>query len=889
MYVRQLLDREDGEGTAAQPAQEVVTNGPGHLLVVAGPGGGKSTLVRQLTSTFTNGWLEDDASLPLVPLSVTAAELARQPKIIETALTPTVLPTGLRWLVLVDGVDEIVDGATRRAFVLRLARFAERHLSTHQLVVTTRELPRDEHRALRAAGLTPYSLEPFDRPRLISFAEGWFDDKKTAENYIRQVDRACLGPLVRVPLLATITAVVYEAYPGNPLPGNQYLLYEQYRRHLARIKQKNLHEHWQRLTDAVRNEFPGASAAIQELAAERGEALLHFLAIEQTSHGVENLTQVALLWLDERLDVPASRLILGWPDHVKGLLAGTGMMVRTPADIRFLHTSFAEHMAAEFRSKQLPSILSFANSAWRAVIERARAHEQASLATLIHAAHRSTALAKDLLKMLESGTDADHLVAAHLLAEGPILDDAHAQWFLAQLGEADPDLDPDWWRLAARIGHPNVTELLIELACQPGERRYAAAAALTAHQPDAASAELLNIVLAVEEAWVTRCDAVRDLARLGDRRARQAAQVLREQLLEEPRDRFNRESAVAGLMEVYSIGELEEFFRNRALRQDGTVDLIALSTLAALSEEHAEETRDRLVALITSASMAPIVDQAVEALVDLPGSMGVIAFSDLLASASLGLQQRLQLASKGIAAGLDQEEILSTLLRASSQSPPCELIDDYEVFSLARSLSVFMDQLHEDASGLLKQAQEDFWSPGRYVPTSRAVPLILMVAGWDFLKQYEWSDPGDRLGGFDIVELILVDAKVLSGGHKASYDELWDRWLYVAEWAARRQAGWLGGPHFWSSWLGILASNATETSLWAPVMVDTVMSFTVEESVPEAGRAAVALMLVLLLCVSGGLMDREQRAAQLRKLSAYYSEYPLLCRRLNEIAETVQW
>ncbi|MGW0764248.1 NACHT domain-containing protein [Streptomyces sp. NPDC002676] len=866
---------------------DVLNDGPGHLLVVAGPGGGKSTLVRQLAGSFADYWLKDSGPFSVVPLWVTATELARRPESLEAALVPAVLPQGLRWLALVDGVDEIVEGGTRRAFVIRLARFAEQHQNTHQLLVTTRPLPGEEVRTLRAASLPPYVLEPFDRPRLIDFAERWFGDEETAADYVRHVDLACLGSLVRVPLLATITAVVYEAYPNSPLPGNQYLLYEQYRRHLARSKEKQLSEQWQRLEAAVRDEAPGSAAAVRELAAQRGEALLHHLAVEQTTRGIENLTQTALRWLDEQLDIPASRLMLGWPDHVRGLLAATGMMVRTPADVQFLHTSFAEHLAAEFQSKQLPDVPALTDPAWGPVVDRARAHDQASLATLIHAAHRSTTLAKALLTKLQAGTSADRLVAAHLLAEGPILDDAHAQWFLAQLDGTDPDLDPDWWRLAARIGHPDVTDLLTELACRPGERRYAAAAALAAHRPAAAGAELLNLVLAAGELWATRCDAVRTLARLGDRRSRQAAQALREQLLERPRDRFNRESAVSALKEVYTTGELESFLRDRVARLDEAVDFVALLVLAAVSDEDAEDVRDRLVSLIGSTVTESVADHAVETLLELPGSVGAAALLDLLTSATLTLRQLLRLACKGITAGLDQEEILSAMLGAASQSPPYEICDDREVFVLARSFSMLMGQLHEDVSpDLLALAHENVCSFGRYVPDHRGALVGLMVAGWELMAANDWNEPWDRSGGFEAARFLLADMEeMLLPPRRNRHDDSWENFSFQAwDWHATIWPGRRGGLRAWGERIGLLGSDATN----ANALVDTVAAFTSETRVPEAGRAAVLLAMVLLSCLSSGQMDSQQRAAHLRKLGMNHPQHPALCERLKVIAEAFQ-
>ena len=891
VYVRQLLDQEGGEGqagTAARPAHEVVYDGPGHLLVVAGPGGGKSTLVRQLAGGIADSWLDSDSPPPIVPLWVTATELVLRPETLEAALIPAALPEGVRWLALVDGLDEIVDNTVRRALVLRLARFAERHSSTHQMLIATRPLPSDENHTLQSAGLTPYALEPFDRPRLIAFAQRWFSDPEIASEYVRQIDLAGLAPLVRVPLLATITAVVYEAYPDSPLPGNQYLLYEQYRRHLARMKETQLRGRWKRLEDAVRDEAPGALGVIRELVAQRGMELLHHLAVEQTTRGAENLTQIALRWLDVRLDIPASRVIIGWQDHVRGALAGTGILVRTKADVRFLHTSFAEHLAAEFHAKLLPDGPSFSEPSWRAVLDRARAHDSSSLATLIHAAHRSTATAEALLKELEAGTDADRLVAAHLLAEGPIRDDTHARWFLRQLDATDPDLDPDWWRLAARIGHREITDRLMGLSRQPGERRYAAAAALAAHRPEAAGAELLSMVQTSHEPWATRCDAVRTLARLGDRRAGEAAQLLKEQLLERPRDPLNRESAVGVLKEVYSIDELDHCFRARLHDADGKIDFVALLALAALSDYHAGEVKGLLVSMIRPTGIAVENDPVVETLLELSGSMGSAAFCDLLTSASLGIQETLRLVSRGIAAGLDQSQLLNALLvTASSRSWRGEYSDDCEVFGIARSFSVLMIQLHEDVSTeLIDLLHEVVLLPGREIPAGRSALLGLLVVGWGLMDTYDWKEPWDRSNGLEIVEILLADTEHALppwwyGGPTAI-------WLEARTRPSTPLGDWHGRHRTWARMISGLVNDASEGDLWGLALVDTLAAFIADNRVPESGRAAVLLTLVLLLCTSSGRMDRAQRAAQLRTVGMNFSQRPALSRRLMEIAATIQ-
>ncbi|MFE9602742.1 NACHT domain-containing protein [Streptomyces hokutonensis] len=887
VYIRQLLGPDDSDETAdttARPAHDVVVGAPKHLLVVAGPGGGKSTLVRRLAGALGTAWLEQDSPPPLVPIWVTATELARQPDTIESKLIPESLPPGLRWLALVDGVDEIVEATRRRDFILKLARLAKRHRSDLQLLITTRPLPRDEDSKLREEGVIPYTLEPFDRPRFIDFAERWFGDSATAADYIRQVDRACLGPLVSIPLLATITAVVYEAYPNSPLPGNQYLLYEQYRRHLIRIKEPQLREQWQRLEEVARFEIPRAAETIRKLAARNGVDLLHHLAVEQTTRAVDGLTNIALKWLDDRLDTRASYLILDWPEYVRGILAGTGMLLRAGSDVRFLHTSFAEHLAAEYRAQQLPETNSFEEPSWLAVIQRARAHDEAALATLIHAAHRSTTRARGLLELMQVGTNADRLVAAHLLAEGPILDDTHARWFLSQLEVADPDLDLDWWSLASRIGHPEIAKRLTELAHQPSERRYAAAAALAAHRPEVAGFELAKIVQSDTEPWENRCDALRALIRLGDQRAQQAALILRDKLLEQDRDRLDIEYGISALEEIWPVDELERFFRERSTLPNGSVLFVALSALASLSEESREEASSLLFSLIDPADIDSIDSrEAILLLKQIPG--GETKVSYLLASAPLRLKEQLELVKREVQLGvLDQETVVGMLARTAGLPRWYEFSSNAEVFESAQCLRQLLNDIHDDVKpSLCSVLQWNVMLCRDVRLRGQVILFVLMVAGWEFIRGCEW---GEYRSG-NIVKKVLGEAARFSGGRTP-----WDDWYgdasrfsahgYGSDFDSRSD---LEVPNGWGEWIGWLALSMSEIDAPPWSEIDKLVSFAVDRSIPNAGRSVVVLMVVLLLCVPYTRIDSGARANRVRFLA---DEFPSLGFRLREISRLIE-
>jgi hypothetical protein len=92
-----------------------------------------------------------------------------------------------------------------------------------RLLVTTRPLEDAELNPLKNPGVGRYQLEPFSRQRLRDFASRWFGAGEhgalQAARFLRQVQQAGPSELVRVPLMATIAAIVYERRPGQDLPG----------------------------------------------------------------------------------------------------------------------------------------------------------------------------------------------------------------------------------------------------------------------------------------------------------------------------------------------------------------------------------------------------------------------------------------------------------------------------------------------------------------------------------------------------------------------------------------------------------------------------------------------------------------------------------------------
>jgi hypothetical protein len=391
-------------------------DGDDHLLVTGGPGQGKSTLSLRLTADVAHCWQHDNDSPPLqevvVPLRLTARELAGRldlpffEALAETVkveygalLAATIQPddlaeqvSGCRWLLLVDGLDEVADTAQRDRLVAVLSTWASDSLS-YRVILTTRPIEGATLAPFQRIGAARYELLPFDEHALRHFAEHWFSDSPgAAATFLRQLRKAHLDELVRVPLLATIAAIIFAQFDDRPLPDNQYELYETYLGYL-------------------RSAHPVPAGPFNE----HGSRLLEHLGrirLEEDTF----LTTAASNWMSEHL--PELCQVTGWQERVVDYLAAVGPFISRSGDLRFLHHSFAEHLAATAKARLLPSEFDPMHPDFVELLHAARPEDRGRYArrVLLHHTRLHPAAADTLLSHLHEGGPDQHLLAARLLA-----------------------------------------------------------------------------------------------------------------------------------------------------------------------------------------------------------------------------------------------------------------------------------------------------------------------------------------------------------------------------------------------------------------------------------------------------------------------------------------
>ncbi|WP_331771002.1 caspase family protein (plasmid) [Embleya sp. NBC_00888] len=535
-----------------------------HVLITGGAGQGKSTLSLQLAASLSTAYEAQSSrgadAERLLPLRVTAGRLAadrsalvpRLVRILSAELAPHLdrplpddlldhLPEGTTCLLIVDGLDEITDPERRRGLVAELAGRVRNPDGRFRLLITTRPLPNDELAPLQHAATGTYTLEPFDREQLREFAHRWFHDHadgpELTDGFLRQTEAAGIRDLVRVPLLATVAALVYRKQPGTPLPGSRFTLYCDYFTLLADAHLEEVHEQQQ----TVLHRWTPRSAAHRASAAflfEHRDELVEHLAVTVVTDpaaATRTLLDLALDRLDEHGCRPTRRGVPEWGSLVTSVLGTAGVFTHHTDFLRFTHYSFAEHIAASTRANELPRHFDAAEAAWTYVVHRAIDGDLFAHAVLAHHAHLH-GTGDTILGWLNRGTGDYSALAGVLLAGGIPASATHTDSFVAHLlltlsNEDRPKSVQNAIRDAAILApEPGVRAALDEYVggChRRDDLRVEIAQALAIHDPDAALAILRGVLNAENGPSATRIAAIRALADLGPQHAGEAADLAR--------------------------------------------------------------------------------------------------------------------------------------------------------------------------------------------------------------------------------------------------------------------------------------------------------------------------------------------------------------------------
>jgi hypothetical protein len=228
---------------------ELLTPSRRKVVLLGEPGSGKTTLMRYLAIKVARGESDDFglmADEPWLPVLVYLRDWAKNPERsliaqLEDFAKNTLeveLPEGFfqhwlagRSLVLLDGLDEVIDDATRSRLVDKLECALEE--KAHNAVILTSRPWGYRRASFRTESFPHFELAQFDDDQIESFIQKWYesrngdptDAKEMIDNLQESLEMSDrVKQLVRNPLLLTIVVLIHRYQ--DVLPKRRHELYD---------------------------------------------------------------------------------------------------------------------------------------------------------------------------------------------------------------------------------------------------------------------------------------------------------------------------------------------------------------------------------------------------------------------------------------------------------------------------------------------------------------------------------------------------------------------------------------------------------------------------------------------------------------------------------------
>ncbi|MGW6443114.1 hypothetical protein [Lentzea sp. NPDC055074] len=348
-WAKKDADEDETELLETIDADELLTTHP-NSQIVAEPGLGKSSLIRHFAAQTADALLTGRGST-VVPVPITAD--AFRGKLLPEALAGGVLAepdltrqelvglfrdeplADVRWHILVDGLDEVIDPQLR-ANVLRQIRQIRQN-PKYVVTLTSRQLTPVDVKRFHDRGHPTYVLKPFRDEDLKRFVSAWLAQEgrpaDEAAQLVVRLRRTKLEELIFVPLIATMVCDLYCAAPDADLPRDQTELYRRFVEwQLSKVSQHDLGarlRQWQART--------GYSA--EQTAAEIRDKLEPLL--REIAYGLLTIAPEPTV-----LDIAVSRHTGADRGALDEALRMSGLVVARGQELEFRHRTIAEYLAA---------------------------------------------------------------------------------------------------------------------------------------------------------------------------------------------------------------------------------------------------------------------------------------------------------------------------------------------------------------------------------------------------------------------------------------------------------------------------------------------------------------------------------------------------------------
>jgi len=373
VYVRQYAAADQGAEDAAQPRQEVpaaeVFTDVADSVLVGVAGAGKSSLLRRTMTDLAAA--AERGSTRTVPVRVQAVELVqprpfadliadgvngdlsavglRQPW--PAAFFGTAPLPGARWLVLVDGLDEVMSTDQRRAIIDRLRGVrAAQGPDIYRFALVSR--PDDSLNPRFHPDLAFFELLPFARDSLSTLARRWFEHAglaepdRQAQRFLDGVATARLDELASNPLMATMLCQLHIAAPDDILPNSRTSIYESFTRLLNDRRFRDSSGGIRQQVTATLARYGAAAEKAGERLVAMSDELIRRLAFVRM-RGVPGAA-VDLLAEWTKQTQPPHVPLAHWRSLLGEILRRSGTLVERADDFRFIHQTIEEFHAAQY-------------------------------------------------------------------------------------------------------------------------------------------------------------------------------------------------------------------------------------------------------------------------------------------------------------------------------------------------------------------------------------------------------------------------------------------------------------------------------------------------------------------------------------------------------------
>lgn len=394
VHIPLQVTSEDGSRAVLANA---IGAGDSMSVIVAGPGGGKTSLLRTLQADCARSWLAGDEQ-PFLSVVVPAASLVGRTltAAIAHAANEFLSDLGLRrtlgddffskppgdrkrWLILVDGLDEIADTDRRQNVIGKLAQLAAQSRGPgYQFIIATRPIPEHELGLLGRVSL--YRMQHLSHEALVTVVERWLghlgleDPAKAARELMLTLDDVDMGEVARVPLMAALLCQVYAADPGRSVPRGRSELYARFADLSAARMNGRGEAGIRRQTRETLSRFGSDAENWADAFLDKVYELIDQLAAEDTAAPKDPRSYLSAPgeyvdptdlsidhWIDRLAELPAAARPRAVPDEdwksfLASVLRRCGLFTSRGRDLTFLHQTLQEFCAARYANRSLEEL-----------------------------------------------------------------------------------------------------------------------------------------------------------------------------------------------------------------------------------------------------------------------------------------------------------------------------------------------------------------------------------------------------------------------------------------------------------------------------------------------------------------------------------------------------